>query len=295
MLSRQFTLSLAFLGATACTADDQTPVDVHAEAGPAAVSEAGAGSDTNLPDVAAMSLEDVSVQSTPDADTSVPIDARADVASRVPSFIVVVGSSTAAGFGLADPATSWVERYATYLKSDLPGSKVTNLAVSGYSTYQVQPTGTVNPNGRPAVDPAHNITAAILLHPDAIIVNLPSNDAAANVPVEDSMANLKVVAAKAKDANVAIWITTTQPRQLAASGIALIIGLRDRIKQEFGDHAIDFFTPLAAADGTPLAMYNQGDGTHPNAEGHRLLFQQVKAADLPAAIAKLGGGNASRD
>ena len=60
-------------------------------------------------------------------------------------------------------------------------------------------------------------------------------------------------------------------------------------------HALDFFTPLAASDGTPLAMYNQGDGIHPNAEGHRLLFEQVRMADLPAAIAKSGGGKASRD
>ena len=208
-------------------------------------------------------------------------DATTDAAKRVPSFIVVVGSSTAAGFGLADPTTSWVQRYASYLTTDLPGSKVTNLAVSGYSTYQVLPTGTTNPNGKPAVDPQHNITAALALHPDAIIVNLPSNDANMGVPVEDSMTNLKTVAMKAHDANVAIWVTTSQPRALNAAGIALLIGLRDRIKEEFTDHALDFFTPLAAADGTPLPMYNQGDGTHPNPEGHRLLFEKVRAADLP--------------
>jgi lysophospholipase L1-like esterase len=179
-----------------------------------------------------------------------------------------------------------VERYSAYLTADLPGSKVTNLAVSGYTTYQVQPTGTTNPQGRPAVDAAHNITAAVALHPDAIIVNLPSNDAANGYPVDDSLANLKTVAGKATQANISIWITTTQPRQLAAAGLMLLTGLRDRIKQEFGDHALDFFTPLAAPDGTPLAMYNQGDGIHPNPEGHRLLFEVAKAADLPTGVAK---------
>jgi lysophospholipase L1-like esterase len=222
-----------------------------------------------------------------------PKDASADAVVRVPSFIVVLGSSTAAGFGLADPATSWVQRYATYLSANLPGSRVTNLAVSGYSTYQIQPTGTINPIGQPAVDPAHNVTAALALKPDAIIVNLPSNDAAMGVPVEDTMTNFKTVAAKATEANVLIWIGTSQPRQLTAAGLALILGLRDRINQEFGDRALDFFTPLAAADGTPLAMYNQGDGIHPNAEGHRLLFEQVRMADLPAVIAKPANG--SRD
>ncbi len=203
---------------------------------------------------------------------------------------MVVGSSTAAGFGLTDPATAWVQRYATYSSTAVPGSKVTNLAVSGYTTYEVQPTGTVNPSGRPAVDPAHNITAALALHPDAIIVNLPSNDAAVGVSVDASMTNLNTVAGKAKDAGVLIWISTTQPRQLPSGGVALILGLRDRIKQQFGNRAIDFFTPLAGANNLPLPMYNQGDGIHPNAEGHRLLFEQVKAANLPGVLAASWGG-----
>src|SRR5579859_7935542 len=98
----------------------------------------------------------------PDA-VDVASDARSEAADGAPNdgdakphpppFIVVVGSSTAAGFGLADPSTSWVQRYATYLATAAPGSKVTNLAVSGYTTYEVQPTGTMNPTGRPAVDP----------------------------------------------------------------------------------------------------------------------------------------------
>jgi lysophospholipase L1-like esterase len=106
------------------------------------------------------------------------------------------------------------------------------------------------------------------------------------------MTNLKNVAAKAKEANILIWIATTQPRKLPASGLALIFGLRDRIKQEFGSRAIDFFTPLAAPDGTPLPMYNQGDGIHPNSEGHRLLFEQVRAADLPGVLLASWSGNA---
>src|SRR5262249_19151816 len=159
---------------------------------------------------------------------------------------------TAAGFGLSDPSTGWVERYATYLSTNLPGSKVTNLAVSGYTTFHVQPTGTLNPSGQPAVDPAHNITAAVALHPDAIIVNLPSNDPATGVPVDVTMANLQRVAATATQANILIWVTTSQPRQLATSGIMLLLELRDRVEQVFGDRALDFFTPLAAPDGTPL-------------------------------------------
>jgi len=200
--------------------------------------------------------------------------------------VVVLGSSTAAGYGLTDPDTSWPRRYAALLQTR--GLSLTNLAVSGYSTFQILPTGTANPSGRPEVDPAHNITAALALHPDAIIVNLPSNDAAMGVPVDDSLANIAVVAAKAREAHVLFWVTTSQPRALPPEQVQLLFGYRDRIQRQYTTHALDFFTPLAAPDGTPLPALNQGDGIHPNAEGHRLLFEQVKAADIPFAIAHHG-------
>ena len=55
-------------------------------------------------------------------------------------LIVVLGSSTAAAAGLTDPSTSWVNRYAAAVSKD--GVRVVNLAVGGYTTYQIQPTGT---------------------------------------------------------------------------------------------------------------------------------------------------------
>ena len=198
--------------------------------------------------------------------------------------IVVLGSSTAACAGLTDPATCWVNRYAALLERS--GDHVTNLAVSGYTTFEVLATGTTNPEGRPAVDPAHNITAALALHPDGLIVNLPSNDAATGVPVEQSLANIAVVARAAHDANVAFWVTTSQPRTLDADGMKRLAEYRDRIEHDYGAHALDFYTPLAAPDGTPMPSLNQGDGIHPNPEGHRLLFEVVRKAELPAAIAR---------
>jgi lysophospholipase L1-like esterase len=198
--------------------------------------------------------------------------------------VVVLGSSTAAGAGLTDPETSWVRRYAAFLTADVPGSSVTNLAVGGYSTYQIQPTGTKNPSGRPEVDPGHNIDAALALHPDALIVNLPSNDAAMGVPVADSLANIEVVAKRARAARVPLWVTTSQPRTLPPEQTRLLADYRDRIRGEYGAHALDFFTPLAGPDATPLAELNVGDGIHPNAEGHRRLFEQVRAADLPGRV-----------
>jgi lysophospholipase L1-like esterase len=201
-----------------------------------------------------------------------------------PVSIAVLGSSTAAGFGLADPATSWVMRYAAHLDATRPGSQLTNLAVSGYSTFNVLPTGTENPSGRPIVDTEHNVSKAIEHSPQAIIVNLPSNDAAFGFSLEETMQNLHTVATAANESGIAVWVCTSQPRQLDSSGILLLEALRDRTLADFAPRAIDFWTPLAAADGAPLSEYNAGDGIHPNAEGHRVLFEQVVLAGVPASL-----------
>jgi lysophospholipase L1-like esterase len=203
-----------------------------------------------------------------------------------PVALVVLGSSTAAGYGLGDPATGWVPRYAAFLEGERPGSVVTNLAVSGYTSFQVLPTGTPAIANRPAVNPEHNITAALATMPQALIVNLPSNDAAFGYPVEETLANLHTVATQAEQAGVPTWITTSQPRSavILPSGQALLIALRDGVLADFGEHAVDFWTPLAAQDGSPLPEYGLGDGIHPNEEGHRLLFEQVKVEQIPQAL-----------
>ena len=71
--------------------------------------------------------------------------------------VVILGSSTAVGTGASDYEHSWVGLFSSYMA----GSTLVNLALGGYTTYQILPTGTNN-GARPAVDPGHNITAAWL-------------------------------------------------------------------------------------------------------------------------------------
>jgi lysophospholipase L1-like esterase len=198
------------------------------------------------------------------------------------AIVAVLGSSTAAGHGLSDPSLSWVGQYAEHLSTS--GLRVQNLAVDGHTTFHVLPTGSARIAGRPAVDEAHNVTAALAFRPKAIIVNLPSNDAAMGVSADESIENIRTVVAKAREAGVPVWVSTPQPRVLDHRRSALLTDMRDRVKREFADHALDFWTPLAAPDGAPLPAFNQGDGIHPNAKGHSLLFDQVKLADIPRAI-----------
>ncbi len=92
--------------------------------------------------------------------------------------IVVLGSSTAEGYNLVDKSYSFVGLLSSYMNTTYPGSTVTNLGKGGYTTYHVLPDGTSATANRPPVDPERNITKALSLNPDLIVISLPSNDLA---------------------------------------------------------------------------------------------------------------------
>lgn len=208
-----------------------------------------------------------------------------------PGVIVVLGSSTSAGTGPKDPANAWVERYRSYLKTEFPNFKLTNLAVGGYTTYQIQPSDFVPAAGRPQPDKAHNITVALTLKPDALIINMPTNDTNANYPAANQLANFDRVTQLAKQNGIACWVTTTQPRNFTddppatqQAKWALLISMRDSLKQKYVDHTLDFWTQFAEPGGKIKAMWDAGDGTHMNDAAHALLVQEVIAAKIPEAI-----------
>ncbi len=198
--------------------------------------------------------------------------------------IVVIGSSTAAGQGVDDPDSAWVERYRRFLARVHPASEVINLAVSGYSTYQLQPTGFRTPPGRPLVDSKHNISTALALRPSAIIVNVPSNDAVSNFTILEQSENYERLAAEAARANVPIWVSTTQPRDIDGGQQQNLITMRDWIRDRFAAHALDFWTGIALDDGSLDPRYDTGDGTHLNDDAHAVLFERVCDADIPTQL-----------
>jgi lysophospholipase L1-like esterase len=192
--------------------------------------------------------------------------------------VVVLGSSTAAGAGPASPDSAWVPRYRRYALHLDPAHEVVNLALGGHTTYHVLPTGQVPPVGRPAPDPNRNITAALALLPDAIVVNLPSNDAALGYSVEEQLRNYDTLVAVAED--VPVWITTPQPRNLGEAGRALLRAMRDSTLARYAPHALDFWSQLARPDGTIEPIFDSGDGIHLNSAAHRILYERVAAAHI---------------
>lgn len=215
------------------------------------------------------------------------LSAGAQECSR-PFRMVILGSSTAYGTG-SKPIkdSSWVNRYTRYLKSINPDYTVINLALGGYDTYRIQPGDFSPPAGRPKPDTARNITQALSLNPDVILINLPSNDASENIPEQDQMDNFERVARLADSAKVLLWVTTTQPRDFPPQKVLLQTDMRDWIKIRFKDKSIDFWTGLDNPSGTQDTLYGAGDGIHLNNAGHRILYERVVLKDIPDTLCHL--------
>lgn len=200
--------------------------------------------------------------------------------------IVVLGSSTAAGTGPRDIGNAWVNRYLLYAQSIAAQRRVINLAKGGYTTYHMMPWDYVPPEGRPKPDPGRCITMAISLDPVAIIINLPSNDAANGYSVDEQLANYDSILAAVDAESISVWITTTQPRNLSTEGRDNLMAMRDSTFSRFGAKAIDFWTGIAREDGTIDLAYDCGDGVHLNDAGHQILFQRVVDVGILEAVPK---------
>jgi lysophospholipase L1-like esterase len=211
--------------------------------------------------------------------------APANVDHSRPGVIVVLGSSTSAGIGPTDPKNAWVRRYQAYLAKEFPAFKLTNLAVGGQTTYHIQATGFTPPAGRPSPVTSKNISVALALAPSAIIVNMPSNDAAANIPWSEQLANYERIAALANAAHALLWVTTSQPRNFDSDGQQLLLTqARDAIKRKFGPRVLDFWTPFAGPSASIEPQFDSGDGTHLNDAAHATLASIVIAAHIPETV-----------
>lgn len=203
-------------------------------------------------------------------------------------LIVVLGSSTAAGSGASSSDSSWVGRYRHFVQSKDQNAYVVNLAVGGYNSYDIMPSDFTQPSNRPAPEPEHNITKALTYNPTAILINLPSNDAASNYTITEQVFNMRTVTDLAASADVPVWVTTTQPRNFTESQRANLIEMRDSILAIYGDHAINIFDTLATETGTVRSELDSGDGTHLNDAGHKIIADAFIEAEVWETITGSG-------
>ncbi len=198
--------------------------------------------------------------------------------------IVVIGSSTAAGTGPKDFKNAWVNRYRRKLQELNGYNQVINLAVGGYTTYQLLPTEAEVPTDRPPPDSLHNVSKALSLNPDAVLINLPSNDANKGYSVKEQLANYTKICQPLYDKDIPVWVSTTQGRNMEKDKQKVQIIMRDSTEIRFGRNTLDFWRDLADWSGNINPKYNSGDGIHLNDEGHRLLFEEVWLNNVHGAV-----------
>lgn len=194
--------------------------------------------------------------------------------------IVVLGSSTAAGTGPSDSRNAWVNRYRRKLKSYNGHHQVINLAVGGYTTYHLLPTGVEVPTGRPAPSNGHNTTAGLSHNPDAVLINLPSNDVNLGFSIEDQLANYRLICQPFYDRNIPVWVSTPQGRNFDKPKRLMQKLLNDSTHIKFGRKTLDFWKGFAHWDATIKKELDSGDGIHMNDEAHRMLFEEVWNKDI---------------
>lgn len=189
--------------------------------------------------------------------------------------IVVIGSSTAAGYGV--PADSaWVNRLKAAVKADGRLDTIVNLAIGGTDCYHGQPTGYRPPSGRNRPNTSANITKALSYLPDIVIVNYASNN-------YDRLSNTEIINCLKRIESATIvkggvcLITTTQPRDgFSSTARNKLRVIKDLTIQQFGNESLDFWTDITNPVNNKLKYgLSLGDYIHTNSKGHRLLFENA--------------------
>jgi acyl-CoA thioesterase-1 len=200
--------------------------------------------------------------------------------------IVVLGSSTAAGFGASKADSCWAGRLNGKLMADKKAFKVVNLGVGGYTTYHLLPTSTAPKRWRPAVDTNKNVTAALKLKPALIIINLPSNDIGANFRDEEIMLNYRAMVRIIASNNVPYIITGTQPRNfITTEQRKRLKTLNDKLINAFPGHIADYLRKLSTPSYNIYKPYSAGDGIHLNNRGHNIIYQTISNFSVFKAVA----------
>lgn len=220
----------------------------------------------------------------PAADLAAPDQLAADLRPLLRT-VVIIGSSTAAGTGASSPAASWAGQVSAAAVQRCPQTRIVNLAVGGYTTWQGMPAAASRLAGRPPSDPAHNVEAAVALHPDLVMILFPSNDAASKFPLSETLANQTALRDSVRAAGATDMIIGPFPRSFAgADQIGLMTGLRDQLPAIGAPRYVALWDALAATDSSVQTQYAAGDGIHLNDAGHAVLAQKVLASPAWAAV-----------
>lgn len=181
------------------------------------------------------------------------IMAAGPVAAR-PVKILALGSSLTQGYGMA-PGTEFPVQLQAALKAKGIDAVVVNAGVSGDTSA----------GGLARLD------WSLADHPDAVILELGSNDMLRGLPPIETERNLRTILARLKAAHVKVLLTGMQAqRNLGTDYVTRFDAIYPRLA-----HQADVFYPFFL-DGVALnPKLNQADGMHPNPAGVKVIVARM--------------------
>ncbi len=176
--------------------------------------------------------------------------------------------------------STWIGKYRDYLQSFNSDNEVINLTKKSFNSYHIMPTGNPVPYRRPHSNPENNITQAISLNPDAILINLEYNDVLAGYKANEEIINIMLLTSKANKSNIPVWINMPKPRSFDSLAYQkTYIKTKNLIKERFGSFVVDYWGDMAEEDGSIQDVYAY-NGIHINNKGQELILQKLIEADI---------------
>lgn len=184
--------------------------------------------------------------------------------------LVILGSSTAEGIGASPRDSSWANKIKFRLIKDAIESKEINLALSGYSTSEILPSGFLG------ADTNRNVTKALSYHPQLVIINLPSNDFVYGRSDDQILNNFKIIINEIDSSGTPYILISTQPRNFFSYDMRKRLALFNTLLQtNFTFHLLNVYNDLATPDYYQKPEVGVGDGVHLNNLGHDIVYTKV--------------------
>jgi acyl-CoA thioesterase-1 len=181
--------------------------------------------------------------------------AGAGQAVAAPAKILALGSSLTQGYGLP-PGTEFTVQLQAALKRAGVEAVVTNAGVSGDTS----------------AGGLSRLEWSLADHPDAVILELGSNDMLRGIAPSETEKNLRAILDKLKSAHVKVLLTGMHAqRNLGTEYVRQFDGIYPRLAKDYNVLFYPFFL-----DGVALnPKLNQADGMHPNPAGVKVIVARM--------------------
>jgi acyl-CoA thioesterase-1 len=175
-----------------------------------------------------------------------------------PVKILALGSSLTQGYGLP-PGTEFTVQLQAALKKQGIDAVVTNAGVSADTSA----------GGLARLD------WSLAEHPDAVILELGSNDMLRGTAPSETEKNLRAILSKLKAQHIKVLLTGMHAqRNLGADYVKQFDAIYPRLAKDYGVAFYPFFLEGVALN----PKLNQADGMHPNPQGVKVIVARM----LPA-------------